>query len=257
MNILIPMSGRGKRFADQGYKDPKPFITINGYPMIYWAIENISPHCHGFENINYKFTFVCLKDFINNHGWEFERLLSKCATVKDYNIIQVDSVTEGAACTALLAKDIINNDEELIISDCDHIVGQKNHIDMGLVRFRQPEIKGGLWCFKSNDPKFSYSKSFKYADFSYVTKVVEKQTVSKNANTGTYYFKRGSDFVKYAESMIKSGIKTNNEYYIAPVYNEMIKDNSVPVVSLYLVENMISMGTPEDLTRNMNVIKQY
>jgi NDP-sugar pyrophosphorylase family protein len=118
MNIVLAMAGKGSRFADMGYKLPKPLIDVCGKPMIERVVDNILRNIASFEDpiIN----FLCLEDFINQYGKILVGIMSKYKWVK-YKIISVKQVTQGAACTVLLAKELINNDQELIITDCDHI----------------------------------------------------------------------------------------------------------------------------------------
>jgi dTDP-glucose pyrophosphorylase len=246
MNIVIPMAGRGKRFADAGYNKPKPFIDVRGTPMIELAVQNIAPiewdfNLNQFHPVDYAFTFICLKEFMDKHEYEFRAILKENPFVDNYKIITVDEVTAGAACSVLLAKDIINNNQELIISDCDHLVLDSNHILSGINFFRRRSADGGIWCFLSDSPKWSY---LRIRD-NIVRQVVEKEVVSNLANTGTYYFRRGSDFVKHAEAMVQNKDTSKGEYYVAPVYNYMITDGSKIIP--FTVNQMVGLGTPDDL----------
>lgn len=242
MNVVIPMAGRGKRFLDAGYNEPKPFIMVNGCRMINLVIQNLFP-----EKVSeHKIIFLCLEEFLQQHSVEFERYIR----FLDYTIIPVKTVTEGAACTVLLAKDYIDNQEELIITDCDHVVRDYNHIQNGIDYFRRNDADGGLWCFINNHPKWSYVGITN----NQVSEVAEKKVISNIANTGTYYFKHGYDFVDSASYMIQKKIKVNNEYYVAPVYNDMVSNNRK--VLPYLVNEMVALGTPEDVEKYTNEARE-
>ncbi len=41
INVIIPIGGIGSRFAKQGYRFPKPFINIAGFPMLFWIIDRL------------------------------------------------------------------------------------------------------------------------------------------------------------------------------------------------------------------------
>jgi dTDP-glucose pyrophosphorylase len=153
------------------------------------------------------------------------------------SIVEVDGLTEGAASTSLLAKDLINNDEVLVIANSDQIV--KWDSDQFLFWF--PEFDGITAVFEASDPKWSYVKG----DLNYVTEIAEKRVISNKANVGIYGWTRGSDYVKYAEQMIAKDIRTNGEFYIAPVYNEAIADGKC--IYHFPVFEMHGVGTPEDM----------
>jgi dTDP-glucose pyrophosphorylase len=151
-------------------------------------------------------------------------------------------MTEGAACTALLAKELINNNEELIIANSDQWVNWNNQHFLTFLRDNNAD--GGIVTFYSTHPKWSF---IKLDDEGKVTEVAEKKPISNIATVGIYYFKKGKYFVEAAEQMIKKNIRTNNEFYIAPAYNEMIQVNKK--ILNYPIAEMRGLGTPEDLSK--------
>ena len=235
MKILIPMAGRGKRFEDAGYSFPKPLIDINGKTMIQIIIENL--------NFSAEHILICQKEHYEKYA--LKELLD--LITPNCKIIQVSEITEGAACTALLSKESINNDEELIIANSDQWVNWNNqHI---LSYLRDNDADGGIVTFYSTHPKWSFVK---LDDEGKVTIVAEKKPISNIATVGIYYFKKGKYFVEAAEQMIGKNIRTNNEFYIAPVYNEMIQSNKK--ILNYPIAEMRGLGTPEDLSKFMENI---
>lgn len=228
LNVLIPMAGAGSRFSDAGYSFPKPLIEVNGKPMIQAVVENLA--------IDATYTFIVQKEHYEKYNLEY--LLN--AITPECNIVQVDGITEGAAVTALLAKEYINNDAPLIMANSDQIVDWSSR-DF-IYGLHSKNADGGMAIFKSNHPKWSYAKM---DDFGRVSEVAEKKPISDNATVGIYYWKHGSDFVKYAEQMIEKDIRVNNEFYVCPVFNEAIEDGK----NIYglSVSNMWGIGTPEDL----------
>jgi dTDP-glucose pyrophosphorylase len=227
MNILIPMAGLGSRFADKGYALPKPLIKFLSKPMIQHVVESL--------NIEGHYIFLVQKD--HRVKYHLDDVLDEIAP--GCSIVEVDGLTEGAASTSLLARDLINNDEVLVIANSDQIVKW----DSDQFLFWLSEFDGITAVFEASDPKWSYVKG----DLNYVTEIAEKRVISNKANVGIYGWTRGSDYVKYAEQMIAKNIRTNGEFYIAPVYNEAIADGKR--IYHFPVFEMHGVGTPEDLNK--------
>lgn len=227
-NILIPMAGEGSRFRDAGYTFPKPLIEVNGKPMIQIVVDNL-----GFD-ANY--IYVVRKEHYEKYNLKsFLNLITPNCT-----IIQVDKLTEGAACTTLLAREYINNDNPLIISNSDQFMIW-NPTDF-YYKMIETKADGGIVTFKSTHPKWSYAK---LNDKNNVTLVAEKDPISDNATTGVYYYRKGSEYVKYAEQMISKNIRVKNEFYVCPIFNEYIEDGKK--IKTYDIEKMYGLGVPEDL----------
>lgn len=233
LNIVIPMAGKGSRFKDAGYSFPKPLIDMNGKTMIELVIENLRPKC------DYKFIFICQKEHYDKY--DLYNVL-KNATNNKFEIVKIDGTTEGAACTVLCAIKHINNEEDLLIANSDQI------IDIDINNFineaREGEKDGLIMTFKTNHPKWSYAR---IDEMGRVLEVAEKKVISDKATVGIYYFRKGKDFVESSESMIKKNIRHNNEFYVCPVYNEMILNDKKIYISDISAEQMHGLGTPEDL----------
>lgn len=231
MNILIPMAGEGSRFKKAGYTFPKPLIEVNGKPMIQMVVENLQ-----FKDA--KYIFLTRKE----HLEDYKGLQSTLQEITKGNceIVEVDGLTEGAACTALLAKEFIDNDEELLIANSDqYIEWQPKNFEY----LKNTNMFDGIvLCFNSSHPKWSFVR---VDEDGYVNEVAEKNPISDIATTGIYWWAKGSDFVYCAEKMIDRNIRVNNEFYIAPVYNELIKEDG-ELIPFY-VQEMWGTGTPEDL----------
>lgn len=227
MNILIPMAGAGSRFASQGYTFPKPLIEIYGKPMIQFVVENI--------NIKANYIFIVQKEHYQKYNLNYllPLIAPKC------NIVQVDGLTEGAACTTLLAKKFVDNDKPLLIANSDQYV-EWNSSDF-LYKMQNQKVDAGILTFESTHPKWSYVK----VENGLVTEVAEKKPISNIATVGIYYWKQGRDYVKYAEQIISKNIRVNNEFYVCPVFNEAVQDNKK--ISIFNIEKMWGIGTPEDL----------
>lgn len=231
LNIVIPMAGRGSRFAEAGYQMPKPLIDICGHPMIEYVVNNIRPRC------GHRFIFICQQEHLERYGLakKLETIAPGCV------IITIDHITEGAACTVLLAERYIDNDEPLMIANSDQYVDT----DINAYLEALGEHDGLIMTMPADDPKWSF---IRYDDQGRVTLVREKEVISDQATVGIYNYAHGRDFVRYAHQMIDKNIRVNNEFYVAPVYNEMI--GAGKQVTYYDVgEKMYGLGTPEDLDR--------
>jgi len=227
MNIVIPMAGAGSRF--DGYTHtPKPLIPVNGDPMILSVLNNI-------VGLGDKITLIANSSYLNDQElWE---------STGDYefDVIWVNELTEGPACTALLARDEIDNDEPLMIINCDQIID--DYDDVLLDRFATVNgADGVIGCFLSSHPKNSYVK---VDPNGLVTEVKEKIVISNLATNGLHYWARGEDFVSSALDMIGNDDRYNGEFYVAPTYNYMIKKGMTVLPFFYNLHWPI--GTPEDL----------
>ncbi len=232
LNILVPMAGKGSRFAQAGYTFPKPLIEIKGKPMIQIVVNNLKP------GVEHRFIFICQKEHIDKYGMrEFLNLISPGCT-----IIGIDRITEGAACTALLASDHIDNSDELVIANSDQYVQTK--MDDFIAFARKGKLDGLIMTFPATHPKWSFVKT---DEEGLVAEVAEKKPISNQATVGIYYYRRGSIFVNAAKQMIKKDIRVNNEFYVCPAYNEMILEGLSIKPYGIKAEQMHGLGTPEDL----------
>lgn len=229
LNIVIPMAGAGSRFAKVGYTLPKPLIPVKGVPMIQLVVNNLKPEQE------HRFIFLCQKSHIN--AYDLTEKLSKFAPGSV--IVPVEGLTEGAACTVLLAKALIDNDAPMMIANSDQYVD----IDVNTYLDQMGAADGLIMTMPGTDPKWSYvSKD----SAGYVTQAVEKQVISDEATVGIYNFARGRDFVKAAESMIDKNLRASGEFYVAPAYNEMIAQGA-RVVTHDVGASMHGIGIPTDL----------
>ena len=236
LNVLIPMAGEGSRFAKAGYTFPKPLIEVNNKPMIQVVADNLA--------INANYTYIVREDHYHKYNLNY---LLKLIT-PGCKIVRVNKTTEGAACTTLLAEEIIDNENPLLIANSDQYLQWNSQECMYF--FSDPSIDAGILTFKATHPKWSYAK---IGEDDLVIEVAEKKPISTNATVGLYYWKKGSDYVKYAKQMINNDIRTNGEFYVCPVFNEAIQDGLK--VKTFEVEKMWGIGTPEDLRVFLEEVK--
>lgn len=228
LNVLIPMAGAGSRFQAAGYTFPKPLIDVEGKPMIQLVVENL--------NMDANFIFVVQKS--HREKYNLDTLLNLIAP--NCKIVEVDGLTEGAACTALLAKEHIDNDNPLFFANSDQFVEWDSTEFM--YKMNETNADGGIVSFRATHPKWSFAK---IDENGFVTEVAEKNPISDIATVGYYYWKNGSDFVKYAEEMIEKDIRVNDEFYVCPVFNQAIEGGKE--IRTFDIPKMWGLGTPEDL----------
>ena len=228
MNVLIPMAGAGSRFEQAGYTFPKPLIDVNGKPMIQQVVDNL--------NIDARHIFIVQKSHYEKYA--LKHMLNLISP--NCEIVQVEGVTEGAACTTLLAKEFIDNEEPLVIANSDQYIEWDSNQFM--YSAMADDIDGSILTFQSMHPKWSYAR---LNDDGFVAEVAEKKPISHHATVGVYFWRRGSDYVRSAESMISKNIRVNNEFYVCPVYNEALLEGAC--VKTFHIDKMWGLGTPEDL----------
>ncbi len=233
INIVIPMAGAGSRFSNAGYSNPKPLIELNGIPMIKLVVENLKP------SLEHKFIFICQKEHVKKYN--LKNFLKTCSP--NCEIVEIDGLTEGAACTVLEARNLINNSDHLMIANSDQYIDI--NIDDYLSKSNNKNLDGIIMTMKAYDSKWS----FVGLKNNRVTNVVEKEVISDEATVGIYNFNEGKHFVKAADEMINKNLKVNNEFYVAPVYNELIKDGKkYGIFNIGSIGNgMYGLGVPDDL----------
>lgn len=207
LNIVIPMAGAGSRFARAGFVLPKPLIPVHGVPMIRLVIENIRPRTP------HRFIFIAQRA----HDAAYGLIEMLVAWAPGCTVVLLDGLTDGAACTVLAARDDINTDAPLMIANSDQYVDIA--VDPYVDALAARKLDGQIMTMQADDPKWSFAALDANG---LVTHVAEKQAISTHATVGIYNFARGQDFVAAAERMIARDLRVNNEFYVAPVYNDMI-----------------------------------
>jgi dTDP-glucose pyrophosphorylase len=229
VNIVMPMAGRGSRFAQIGIATPKPLIDVRGKPMYAWATDGLP-----LEQAT-RLIFICLRE----HLAELKADIDERYADRNPTIIALDEVTRGQACTVLTAREYIDNDDPLVIFNADTFC----RTSLGAALAALPaEVAGVLDVFRAPGDKWSFAKVDGQMR---VQETAEKRRISEWATTGLYYFRRGSEFVRHADAMVSAGTRENNEFYVAPLYNRLIAAGAD--VRANPVEDVWVLGTPEDL----------
>lgn len=237
--LLIPMAGLGKRFRDKGFIVPKPFIMVDDKQIIDYSFDSID--IEEYEKI----IFIVRREHVNNFNIN-EILLNKFG--RNIEIVVVETLTQGSVCSCLAAKDLINNDNPLVIYTLD-----VNFAPKFAYSSINKDLDGLVLTFQANNPIYSYAEVNKNG---LVLRTEEKEVISSNALVGIYCFRSGASFVKYSERMIDQELRTNNEYYIAPLYNLLIKDGLF--IGTQAVDKMHVIGTPDELDFfKRNVAKKF
>lgn len=227
------MAGAGSRFSCEGYLDPKPLIQVHGKHMIEVVINNIKP------SRPHRFIFICQKKHIASY--KLDKLLE--AAAPGSILVEVEGLTEGAACTVLKAEHIIDNDNPLMIANSDQYV--RVNINEYIKSAEERGLDGLIMTMTADDPKWSFVSLQNGS----VTRVVEKEVISNEATVGIYNFTKGSLFVSAAKRMINKNLRVNKEFYVAPSYNEIIAEGKrIGIFNIGTTEEgMHGLGTPADL----------
>ena len=228
LNVVIPMAGAGSRFAVAGYTFPKPLIEVRGKPMIKVVVDNL--------NVEAQFIFIVQREhFEKYHLSSMLKLIAQ-----NCKIVVINGMTDGAARTVLEASQYINNDNPLLIANSDQFVEWDSNNT--LYAFNAGGVDAGIVTFNATHPKWSYVS---LDENGWVNKVAEKEVISDLATVGIYYWKHGRDFVDSAHSMINKNIRVNNEFYVAPVFNEAIQKGLK--IRTKNADKMWGIGDPESL----------
>lgn len=227
------MAGQGIRFQDTDHAEPKPLIeVVAGKPMIQLVVDCLTP------NTDHRFIFICQRD--HDEAYQLDDLFGKITN--RYEKILVDEVTEGPAASVLLAKQWIDNDEPMMTACSDDYVDID--IDAFLTFASEQNTKGTVMTYLGNAPQGS---SAKINEDGLITEVAEKKVIGPYTTVGIYYFSKGKYYVKAAEQMIRNDHRANGEFYVSPVYNEMIAQNDSITSYEIPASDMHTMGTPEGL----------
>lgn len=239
MNLLVPMAGLGSRFRNAGYRTSKPLIPVLGRPMYAWAVDSL-PLASATRLI-----FVLLKT--EERYRELEEDIQRRYAALSPVVLNVPELTAGQAVTCMAAADWIDNGNPLCIHNADTAFEAD---ETWPVRIMEQGADGGLLVFPSNEPRWSYARLG--AD-GRVAEVREKKVISSWASTGTYWFRRGSDFVRLATEAHRGGLKDAGEYYVGPLFNDLIAGGGCVVHEP--IRKLRCFGTPEDLDLTLKQLK--
>jgi dTDP-glucose pyrophosphorylase len=231
LKLVVPMAGEGKRFAEQGHTFPKPLVEIDGRPMIEVVVSNLSPA------EPHQFIFVCRRDHVQRFALDdVLRLIAPGCSITVMN-----EVTAGALCSVLLASEHFAEPCELLVANGDQFI--TGGIGSFLKTARLPGTDGCILTFPSTHPKWSFVKLLDGE----VVAVAEKRPISHHATGGLYYFRRSTDFLAAARQTILKNASKDGEFFVSPVYNELVLSGKRITVHSVLREHMHSLGTPEDV----------
>lgn len=241
MNILFLLAGDSKSFEEQGYHYPKYLLEIDGKPLVQHVIEHVSvsrPARH---------IYLVRKEEVER--FHFESVLK--LLVPDSEVVVAEGLTRGAACTALLAVELIDNDEPLLIINGDQVVDLS--LDQALDSFEKAQLDGGIVVFDSVHPRWSYVR---LDERGMVVEAAEKRPISRNATAGIYYFAKGCSFVAAAKEMIRKDASVGDSFYVCPAYNELLLSQGKVGVFQIPRENYHSLALPQGVQAYEEKIRQ-
>ncbi len=247
MNIIIPLGGKGERFKNNGYIQPKPLINIFDKQMIFYVLDNL------VVNQDDKIFII----YYNLEQYNFETIIKK--KYPNINFIKLYKQTSGAAETIYLGlQEIFNKNNKVnlatnqvnlaskcLLLDCDTFYTQ----DI-IQKYREIETNA-VFYVKNTDSKPIYSY-IKFNDNNIITEIIEKVKISDNANTGIYCFNNINNLYKYAKHVIDNDIKINNECYTSCIIDSMLQDNHIFTAIELDPTQVFNLGTPEQLNNYIN-----
>jgi NDP-sugar pyrophosphorylase family protein len=254
MHIIVPMSGMGKRFIEAGLKMPKPLIMVDGKPII----EHV---CNLFPDED-KFTFICNSTHLANTN--IRKVLQSIKP--NANIVEIQNHNKGPVYAVSLVKDLIEDDEEVIINYCDF--GTYWDYKDFLKHTRERNADGAIPSYKGFHPHMLGNTNYAFMrdKQQWMLEIKEKETFTSNrmdeyASNGTYYFKKGSYVKKYFQELMDKNINIKGEFYVSLTYNLLIENGLK--ISIYKIQHMLQWGSPQDVEEYnrwskyfRNIIKQ-
>ena len=234
INILVLMAGNSDHFQKAGFSYPKNLIEIHGKPLIQHTLQALTDQHAGLP----KSKIICL---IQQEEIKRYHTASVVGLINNHTIVMpVASNTKGAACTALLAIEHINNDQPLLITNGDIIL--EANLPTIIHDFQTRNLDAGTIVFESIHPRWSYVRC---DEQDYVIEASEKRPISHLATAGCYYFKQGRDFVNAAMGMIRKDAQVEGAFYICPVFNELILQQKRIGIHKIKNQDYISLALPE------------
>lgn len=255
-NIIIPMAGAGQRFINSGYKVHKPAIPVidrytgNKMPMVVCAVKDL-------PNINADGSNILFidRDFHKKDGVEQEIL-------KYYpksNFITINKLTEGQACTCMLAKNKINNKQPLLIAGCDNGMLINNNLFNELTN----KCDVIVFTYRNNQSVLANPNDYGWIEVDKdnnitglsIKKAISDNPINDHAIVATFWFKYGSIFVESTEKMILENDRINNEFYV----DETIK-HALDLgykAKVFEIDRYIGWGTPKDYEDYMSTVNYW
>lgn len=236
LHIIMPMAGEGSRFAKAGWTTPKPLIELNGQPLFKHAISSVYA-----DGIEMKYSFIVRQEHIDKYKID-EGIKS---FLPQANVFSVLKTTRGAVETCLIAESSIDDDDAVIVMDCDLEFRSQRFLELIKSSLSQPSaLAGALVSFESDQPKYSYAE---LGEDGYVKRTAEKEVISNHALCGAYFFSSGKRFKQIAHQLLNEPEFKKPEYYVSLLYNYLLADGEK--VMLAPMEEYYSYGTPEELKR--------
>lgn len=238
LHIIMPMAGEGSRFLKEGWTTPKPLIVLHGMPLFMRAIGSVF-----IEGVSMKYSFIVRQEHIDRFHID-EQIR---AIIPEANIFSVTKTTRGAVETCLMAESAIDEEDAVMVMDCDLEFRSKVFMKGITEILQQPsaEANGGmLISFESTEPRYSYAE---VDDNMVVKRTAEKEVISSHALCGAYFFSSAKGFLKAAHRLMNEPVFTKPEYYVSLLYNYLLADGEK--VMLATMEEYYSYGTPEEFKK--------
>lgn len=238
LHIIMPMAGEGSRFLKEGWTTPKPLIELKGIPLFKRAIGSVV-----VAGAPMKYSFIVRKEHIERYHLD-ERIKE---ILPGAHIFYVEKTTRGAVETCLIAEEVIDKNDSIVVMDCDLEFRSRNYVSSIKSILEKPieEVNGGmLVSFESREPCYSYAE---IDENNIVKRTAEKEVISNHALCGAYFFSSAIGFLNAAHNLLREPVFTKPEYYVSLLYNYLLANGEI--VKLATMEEFYSYGTPEELKK--------
>ena len=234
----MPMAGEGSRFLKEGWSTPKPLIELHNKVLFQRAIDSVK-----IDGALMKYSFIVRQEHIIKYhiDEQIKKLLPQA------NVFSVLKTTRGAVETCLVAESAIDDNDAIVVIDCDLEFRSKRYSQLIQQAISLPEEKsfgGALVSFESSDPRYSYAE---VDDNMKVIRTAEKEPISNHALCGAYFFASGKMFKRIAHQLLDDGTHGKAEFYVSLLFNYLLAEGKD--VYLANMEEYYSYGTPEELKR--------
>ena len=172
LHIIMPMAGEGSRFAKAGWTTPKPLIELRGVPLFQRAIGSVA-----LPGLDMKYSFIVRQEHIDKQ--HIDQLIK--AILPEARVFSVLKTTRGAVETCLVAEEAIDDEDAIVVMDCDlefRSVGYNQLVSKALSLPADEADGGALVSFESDNPRYSYAQVD--ADGK-VLRTAEKEPISSHA----------------------------------------------------------------------------
>jgi NDP-sugar pyrophosphorylase family protein len=254
--VLIPMAGAGQRFAEAGYRVHKPAImtfdrfTGEEKPMVVCATGDLPGVAEDGSNVIYVDRTFHRQDGVEDR-------------IRDYypqaRFITIDHLTEGQACTCMLAEGILNPEEPLLIAGCD------NGMDIDVTAFEEltKDCDCIVFTYRHNEAVLANPNAYGWMitdgentiTGTSIKKAISDTPMEDPAVVATFWFRRADIFLKATKKMIEENDRINGEFYVDQTVKHVLDLGYR--AKIFDIDRYVGWGTPADYEGYQNTYTYF